>query len=241
MNILEVYKSKKINSNYYFEENQTVSNKVVIMPMKTGDIQSFNIYQEGGVNCSSSGNTIYVKKDREINGEWLFKRNFYVSTNKDFVINDKESMKYRYIDQGGYISCTEGFIYKISIDNSIAECSNEISTLLATLCMIDPELNSMSDRNYSFNKLEADDPMEFVLKYCKKLIGVTMSKTKNKAADTYFTAAMASGFTKMLVKGENNPNFMLLDVHVAKKEYNVKTGAIKNVSPKWNNWIFCKQ
>ena len=130
MNILEVYKSKKINSNYYFEENQTVSNKVFIMPMKTGDIQTF--------------------------------------------INDEESMKHRYTDQSGYISCTEGYIYKISISDSISECSNELSTLLATLCMIDPELNSLSDKNYSFNKLEADDLMEFMLNHCRKLIGVTI-------------------------------------------------------------------
>ena len=209
--------------------------------MKTNEIQTFNIYQEGGVNCSSSGNTIYVKKDREYNGEWLLKRNFYVSVNKDFVIDDEESMKHRYKEQSGYVSCTVGYIYKISISIEMSECSNEISTLLATLCMIDPELNSMSDTNYSFNKLEADDPMEFVLNHCTKLMGVTMSKNKNKIADAYLTAAIASGFTKMLVKGDNNPKFLLLDINVAKKEYNPKTGSIKNVSPKWNNWIFCRE
>ena len=224
-----------------FIDEPSVSNQVIIKPMNTGEIQSFNIYPEDSVNCSNSGNRIFVKKVQELNGDWILKRNFYVSTNKEFSVNDEDSMKDRYKDQNGYISCTVGFIYKISINNNIIECSNEISSLLSTLCMLDPELNALSDVNYSFNKMEADEPMEFVVKHCSKLMGVTMSKNKNKMADAYFTAALASGFSKMLVKGDKSPKFLLLDVHVAKKEYNPKIGNIKNVNPKWNNWIFCKE
>ena len=209
--------------------------------MKTGEVQQFNLYPEDRINCSNTGNQIYVKKDHEQNGEWVLKRNFYVSSNKDFTSEDEESMKYRYKHQIGFISCTIGYIYKTSINSNVVDCRYEISSLLATLCMIDPELNEMSDVNYSFNKLEADDPMEFLFKHCRKVVGVTMSKNKSKGGLSYLTAALASGFTTMLVKGDANPNFLILDVHVAKKEYNPSIGNIKNISPKWNNWIFCKQ
>ena len=107
--------------------------------------------------------------------------------------------------------------------------------------MIDEELNSMDDMNYSLNKLEADEPMEFVSEHCDNLIGVTMSEKKRKKAYTYFTAAIASGYTKMLVKGGNDVNYVVLDINIAEKEYNPEIGNIKNIDPTWNYWIFCKE
>ena len=125
--------------------------------------------------------------------------------------------------------------------NEIPECAFEMTTVLTTLCMIDPELNRMDELNYSFNKLEADDPMEFASEHCDNLIGVTMSEKKRKKAYVYFTAAVASGYTKMLVKGESDVNYVVLDLNIAEKEYNPENGNIKNIDPRWNYWIFCKE
>ena len=208
--------------------------------MVIGDIQVFEIYKEIRANCSYQETRFYVKKEKEENGDWVIKRNFYASSEKDFSVQNNESVKYRYKNQLGYISCTKGFIYQVSI-NEKPECAFEMTTVLTTLCMIDPELNRMDELNYSFNKLEADGPMEFVSEHCGNLIGVTMSEKKRKKVYAYFTAAVASGYTKMLVKGENDVNYVVLDLNIAEKEYNSENGTIKNVDPRWNYWIFCKE
>ena len=208
--------------------------------MVTGDIQVFDIYKDNRTNCSYQGTQFFVKKEKEENGDWVLKRNFYASSEKDFSVKVNDSVKSRYKNQVGYISCTIGFIYQVSV-NEKPECAFEMSTVLTTLCMIDPELNRMDELNYSFNKLEADEPMEFVSEHCNNLIGVTMSEKKRKKVYTYFTAAVASGYTKMLVKGDNDVNYVVLDLNIAEKEYNSELGHINNVDPRWNYWIFCKE
>ena len=217
-----------------------MKHRVIVNPMANGDIQAFDIYNEMRPNCSSKEGRYYIKKEKEVNGEWVIKRNFYVGLEKNFSLRDENSVKYRYKNQVGYISCTLGFIYQLLV-NEIPECAFELSTVLTTLCMIDPELNRMDQLNYSFNKLEADNPMEFVSEYCEKLIGVSMSKNKRKKAYAYISAALGSGYTKMLVKGEKENNYVVLDLNIAEKAYDSAIGNIRHLDPTWNNWIFCKE
>ena len=217
-----------------------MKHRVRIHSMVTGDIQAFDLYEDGRPDCFFNATRFYIKKEKELPGEWVTKRNFYATSQPDFDVEDKDSMKHRFKHQLGYVSCTLGFIYQVSV-NEKPECAFEMSTVLATLCMVDPELNSMDDLNYSLNKLEADEPMEFVSDHCEQLIGVKLSNKKRKLALTYFSASLAAGYTKLLVKADNTVDYVVLDLNVAQKEYNSATGAINNVNATMNRWLFCKE
>ena len=98
----------------------------------------------------------------------------------------------------------------------------------------------MDNLNYALNKLESDDAMEFAADHCSRFVGVNMSENKKKKGTAYISAAIGSGYTKMLIKGEKDESYVLIDLSIAEKEYNIATGSFKNVDPSWNRWVFCK-
>ena len=100
---------------------------------------------------------------------------------------------------------------------------------------------------YGFNSQRNPDPQPLVEPFVQALYDA-IKKIKFKQRTNNFQKNLKENVMskinqskKLLVKGDKSPKFLLLDVHVAKKEYNPKIGNIKNVNPKWNNWIFCKE
>ena len=215
------------------------TNKLLVRWMNLDEIQSFDIEQYGRSNCHFNQSRFYVKKQKEADGEWIRKRNFYASLDEQFEIQDNNSLKSRFKNQLGYISCTLGFIYQVSVNDS-PDCAHEMSTLLTSLCLIDPELSYNDNLNYALNKLESDDAMEFAADHCSRFVGVNMSEKKKKKGTAYISAAVGSGYTKILIKGEKDEGYVLIDLNIAEREYNITTGSFKNIDPSWNQWVFCK-
>ena len=44
----------------------------------------------------------------------------------------------------------------------------------------------------------------------------------------------------IILKGEKDENYVLIDLSIAEREYDITTGSFKNIDPSWNRWVFCK-
>ena len=89
---------------------------------------------------------------------------------------------------------------------------------------------------------------EIVQENCRKLVGLEMGASPLEGAHAYFSAAINTGFNKLIVIWSSFQNIAIYDTVVAKNHYDGKTGVIKPCESNENRciakdayWIFCKE
>ena len=159
----------------------------------------------------------------------------------------------RYRDQIAYATCKPGWIDYVWVSTGARKCG--ISTVLSELCLLDPELNSVNDKNQAIKEISTFEKNEEVEKVIKEIIdnynafiGLEMKAEPLDGAHAYFSAAIRMRYTKMIIQPYNarlkrcDKGFRRYDTELAKTKYNSRTGRIEDVEGSGNKakWYFCK-
>ena len=191
---------------------------------------------------------------------------FYAITGEFNVTNLTEipngTPKRKYVDQIGYITCTHGWIYDLTVFgrslNPGGRTENPqrcgIGTVLTELCLIDPDIRVRNQGNLAQEHLSLFPEYPIVVKYCHNLVGLMMSANPRAGAQVYFNAAINMRYVLLLVDTSDEedpcgkePNQLLMyPIHVAKGYYSNGTGNIlpcpaweENCDAWGKRWYFC--
>ena len=225
--------------------------------MKTEEIRAFDVdpskqekfplqqkkYYVRKESCDHSGKYCEFGEDTCIS--YLGTAYFYASLDEKFTRSGDTIMN-RYETQLGYIKCRKGYIEKVWVNskeekNPARGCG--IAPVFTSLCMVDPELNFLTDSELEnfFHGKYAREYVRNIKKDCKTFIGLFMVADPLTGAYAYFSAAMKSGYKKMLVYDYGDLKPVWMYVEDAKKEYDASTGMIGKIMAKSNDWWFCNE
>ena len=171
---------------------------------------------------------------------------FYASLDPNFI-QIRDTVKTRYKNQIGYISCSTGFINNVWVNDGRKQPINArgcgVATVFTTLCLIDPELNLLPSskiheafgRNHRLERT--------IKKACKRFVGLQMIANPLTGAFAYFTAAINSGYKKMLIRNECGTlkHYKWINTADAKDNYDATTGMIGKIMGREKNWWFCDE
>ena len=229
-------------------------------PMDTSEIREIEI-EATRTDCKLDPKKYYVKKTRSTDeeesssteedsqpGEENTAVYFFAALSPEFIKVSKllETPSNHYEQQAGYIFCSKGYIEDVRVygDGDPIDARNcGMGTVLSSLCMNDGELNLMSaskiDKKFRNNNKVAST----VKKGCKKFIGLTMVAIPPKGAYAYFSAAISSGYNRMLIKIDSS-TFKWMDTEKARSCYDKTTGQFGEAEhPKIEGhgkaWYFC--
>ena len=230
--------------------------RAAVDKMKTGEIRAFDVDPSKSETCPLQQKTYYVRKepcdhsrkycdDAEDCVGYLGNVYFYASLDQKFE-KSGDTIKNRYETQLGYIKCRKGYIENVWVNsekekNPARGCG--IAPVFTSLCMVDPELNFLTDSELEnfFHGKYAREYVRNIKKDCKIFIGLFMVADPLTGAYAYFSAAIKSGYKKMLVYdyGDLKPVWMYIED--AKKEYDASTGMIGNIMGMMEEWWFCTE
>ena len=209
-------------------------------PMNNNEIREFKIDKKKKPKCRLENDVIMIKKEENVEKEPLFL----------MVGHDHEGLS--------YVDCKFGQATALQVSEHAQQCG--IATILLHLCFNEKTIHRVVDKennaavkllkDFSEAKLmpNAKKIEEWVHSNCKNLVKVTMSCLKLVTGHVYFSAALASGYTKM---------FFALDDEFYPKE---GPGAVKELKKFYTNdgyilqndgigqrikvygqtWFFCK-
>jgi hypothetical protein len=231
-----------------------------VRPLKTSEIGSYNLDKTKYKDCALKKDTYSVRKESH-GSSWVF----YATTDPNFYPRISDSFDKKYEDQIGYGWCLRGWIKKVEINASPINARGcGISTILSQLCMVDPDINDMGEGNEALKILASNlfsAERKIFVETCKELIGLTMAANPKTGAYAYFSAAIATGFSKMMIqhkKGWDRYVFYpdkgdsaqqtFQDTAKWRKGFNKDTGNIKDeYAPEGEYklsendlWYFCK-
>ena len=237
---------------------QVISLRVAVDHMKTGEIRAFDVDPSKQETCPLQQKTYYVRKEScDHSGKYcefgedtcisyLGTAYFYASLEEKFEKSGDTIMN-RYETQLGYIKCRKGYIEKVWVNsekekNPARACG--IAPVFTSLCMVDPELNFITDDaelGDFFSGKYATEYVRAIKKDCRTFMGLFMVADPLTGAYAYFSAAIKSGYKKMLIFdfGDLKPVWMYIED--AKKEYDASTGMIGKTMAKSNDWWFCNE
>ena len=151
-----------------------------------------------------------------------------------------------YIGQVAVAHCRHGHIDLVKVsskrNHDARQCG--IATVLTELCLLDPDIHQRGEGNSAYKMLQ---------KYqtetnCIQMVELQMSARPLSGAHAYFSAAINTGFNKLIVVWWGFRRQSVYDTVVAKQNYDAKTGYIE---PCCQNedicraedafWIFCKE
>ena len=153
-----------------------------------------------------------------------------------------------YIGQIAVALCRQGKIDFVKVgdkrNHNARQCG--IATVLSELCLLDPEIHERGERNAAYKMLQKNKNQLEV--NCIQLVGLQMSARPLTGAHAYFSAAINTGFNKLIVIWWGFRRQSIYDTVVAKQHYDGNTGYIE---PCCQNeyrcfaedafWIFCKE
>ena len=226
-----------------------VGSKLDVDPMKTGSVQKFQIDKlEKYKNCPLQSDTYNVKKEEMPYDDdpGTFYNIFYAITDESFVLQNNDDcfimMEDHYKHQIGYALCEPGFIKKVLVNEDPVNARRcGIATTLSILCLIDPELSAMGDKNVGIKYFDDPHIKPVFEKQCKHFVGLTMTAEKNSGGGAYLlSAALKSGYTKVAIKNKNTQEYKILSVKKTKRDYKAETGMIDDLDTFDTQWFFCK-
>ena len=189
----------------------------------------------------------YLKKDRTtdedlLTGETIVTGDFFASLDQSFVRIPGNTMNERYPDQIGYITCEQGWIVDVHVNEKPINARNcGISTVFTTLCMIDPELSKVTDSRLQ-KEITNVKVVETIKKGCSNFVGLRMRADPLTGAYAYFSAARNNGYNKFLIRTDSRKNkYKWMDVADAREWYDKDTGNIDNMEGYDKNWWFCTE
>ena len=203
--------------------------KIQVMNISTHDRLSFRFF-------AIHGTSHFTKKPRTKNwGVDILGRRF---SGQRFLED--------YIGQIAVAHCRHGHIDFVKVsskrNHDARQCG--IATVLTELCLLDPDIHERGEGNSAYKMLQ---------KYqtetnCIQMVGLQMSARPLSGAHAYFSAAINTGFNKLIVVWWGFRRQSIYDTVVAKQNYDAKTGYIE---PCCQNedicraedafWIFCKE
>ena len=129
-----------------------------------------------------------------------------------------EQLKRIYYNEIAYIACSEGLVRRIWINPGNPQTENYYSNvrlcgimkILMTLCLRDPEINDITNNpnnNKAYRLLSTIQPpnqnqvstTDTVLLHCSQFVGLKMPTKKRINVDAFFSAAIESGYHKLLI------------------------------------------
>ena len=246
---------------------QVSSLRAAVDKMKTDEIRAFDVDPSKSETCPLQQKTYYVRKepcdhsrkycdDAEDCIGYLGNVYFYAALEQKFE-KSRDTGGYkkgvhntiinRYETQLGFIKCRKGYIEKVWVNSEKEEnpargCG--IAPVFTSLCMVDPELNFLADDaelGDFFHGKYATEYVRAIKKDCRTFMGLFMVADPLTGAYAYFSAAIKSGYKKMLIFdfGDLKPVWMYIED--AKKEYDASTGMIGKTMAKSNDWWFCNE
>ena len=151
-----------------------------------------------------------------------------------------------YIGQVAVAHCRHGNIDFVKVsskrNHDARQCG--IATVLTELCLLDPDIHERGERNAAYKTLRKYQ-MET---NCIQMVELQMSARPLSGAHAYFSAAINTGFNKLIVVWWGFRRQSIYDTVVAKQNYDAKTGYIEPCCQNEDrckaedaHWIFCKE
>ena len=156
--------------------------------------------------------------------------------------------RHRYRNDIGYIKCHKGFIDLVAVNDDkdcmwIPARNCGIAPILTSLCMVDPELDMLPDsglEQYFVGKYGTELISDIKIR-CRRFVGLIMDADPLKGAYAYFSAALKSGYKKILIGDNYNEPKEWMSIKNAKEAYDSKTGKIGEIVGKNKIWWFCDE
>ena len=213
---------------------------------------------------TGTGNSIRFRINKLRHPKCGLNHDFYTVVKDEATHGGRFTVDFRASIDGIQVAastCSPGWIHNVDVDDggrmehgiNARDCG--ISTILTELCLMDPELNYLyhvSRPNRALEFLE-EYPTQFehVQEYCNGLMGMVMEATPSTGAYAYFSAALRTGYRRMLVLA--NDKFYYFWVETARRRYNAQghwsstIGLIEECCCEgcscdaWGkNWLFCR-
>ena len=139
----------------------------------------------------------------------------------------------------GSVSCHDGYMELMHLNDgmfglSLNARSCGISTVLAELCFLDPNINFLNHPTKKNNKQKSirmlqkyPNELQDVEENCKNLIALTMTSSPFTGAYGYFSAAKRTGYRQFLVESEAESHLHRYWTEDAEKRYDSATGNIR--------------
>ena len=138
----------------------------------------------------------------------------------------------------GSCTCHHGYMELVDINKgdfgSLNARSCGISTVLAELCFLDPNINFVNrpgkkntDQMYHKMLKKYPDELQDVEENCKNLIALTMTANPLTGAYGYFSAAKRTGYRQFLVESEAETHLHRYWTEDAETRYDSATGNIR--------------
>jgi hypothetical protein len=152
----------------------------------------------------------------------------------------------------GKADCVVGEIRKIDVEKTARQCG--LANIFTTLCLIDLDMNGLvgnvadkdlADINEALDALEGyKTEKDWATKNCKSLWWLWFRSDPIAGGFAYFNAAIATGFTNMMIQEDKSKQFFgPVKTKKWKKKFSPDTGVIDNKPPieSFNgNWFLCK-
>ena len=188
-------------------------------PMQIDEVVQFHI--KDTVNCTLTGPYFTVLKESfTLPGDDITNLIFYAMTGnfyEDFRNGSKMELpgatrERKYEKQIAFIECYHGWIQELNVfDKNIGKegpfedprmCG--IGTILAELCLIDPEINVQKEGNKAGEYISyyQGPEVDFIPRYCRKLVGLRMTATPIAAGRVYFSAAIQMKYERVIIDSE---------------------------------------
>ena len=254
---MEVYNERDID--IWSQSRSLSSRKIEVQPMTATNIQIIQI-EASRKNCKLNSVTAsklyYIKKvvfgddNTPVDDVVTI---FFAALTPNFVRIEDGALDSHYENQLGYSRCKKGYIDYVRVN-----CGTEnprqinardcgISTVLSSLCMVDPQLNILSrstiDRKFRGNYRLA----KAIKKGCRKFVGLLMQADPRTGAYAYFSAARKYEYNKILIKNDAN-KFKWVNTDHAWSCYDGQTGRIgygmemdEGIEGYDKEWWFCAE
>ena len=151
-----------------------------------------------------------------------------------------------YIGQVAVANCRSGHIDLVNVGTTINQDARMcgIATVLTELCLLDPEIHERGERNAAYKMLQRNQ-LEL---NCIQMVSLQMIAKPLTGANAYFSAAINTGFNKLVVFPRFSGTYNIYDTEIAKQNYDGKTGFIEICCQNKDrcyasgaDWIFCKE
>ena len=139
----------------------------------------------------------------------------------------------------GSVSCHDGYMELMHLNDGMFGLSINargcgISTVLAELCFLDPNINFVNHPTKKNNKQKSirmlqkyPNELNDVIENCKNLIALTMTASPFTGAYGYFSAAKRTGYRQFLVESEAESHMHRYWTEDAESRYDSATGNIR--------------
>ena len=169
---------------------------------------------------------------------------------ENFIIKKKHPNENFWLfeaDRGsGSVKCFIGEISTVTVKLSAQHCG--LGTIFTTLCFVDADMNGpngnvngdLEESNRALERLSIhEDNLDWVKTNCKSFWNL-LYLADIAAANTYFNAALDSGFSWMLLEDSDAKIYGPTKTGIWKAKYDRKTGLIlESIKVKNANWFFC--